>query len=291
MQRKALGRGLSALIPERSSFEKESLPDVRNEVVELELERVVPNPLQPRSGLNSAKMAELVNSIREKGVIEPVIVRRQGEVFEIVAGERRFLACKELGLGKVPAIVREIPDNEMLEIALIENLQREDLNPIDEAHAYTRLVDELGLTQEEVARKVGKDRSSVANQMRLLGLPKEIQDSVSRGTLSAGHARALLSISSEKEQLTLSREIQARGLSVREVEKTTRRRGKRRKAYKNTLEDGQVRWAEDQLRTHLGTKVTIAGRGKRGKILIEYYSPADLERLVELVLSPSKVSD
>jgi len=251
--------------------------------------------MQPRTNFDEAKLEELAQSIRANGIVQPLLVRRRGGRYQLVAGERRWRAAQRAGLKKVPVVVREIPDDKLLELALIENIQRQELNPIEEAHAYKRLMETLGLTQEMIAQRIGRDRSFVANHLRLLRLPKDIQRLVEEEKLSMGHARALLAIDDERVQRRLAQDCVARGLSVREVERSVKRiiaglpptaavEGRTR--AEETTADPNIRAAEDKLRRHLGTKVRIVqnSEGEGGKIEIEFYDMADLDRLYRLVL-------
>ena len=275
MQRRALGKGLKALIPVTD--------EKSGGAFEIAVEDVRPNRYQPRKIFNDLKLTELVNSIREKGVVQPIIVQKSDSGYELIAGERRWRAAQKAGLNKIPAIIREVSSEESLELALIENIQRENLNPIEEARAYHRLSDEFHQTQEDIAKKVGKDRSTVANFLRLLKLPKEIQDSISNEELTMGHARALLSLDSAKEQIFLKNRIVKRKMSVREVEsyvnrnKETKREGSKKKAdiFKDRL--------EGELQRFFGTDVRIIKGRNRGKIEIIFYNDEDLERIIELI--------
>jgi ParB family chromosome partitioning protein len=283
-RRIALGKGLEALIPE---FPKELIqPALTGEknLVHLKIDKIKPNPYQPRAKFDKEKMEELTLSIREKGIIQPVVVRPVGDEFELVAGERRFLAAKNLGMEKVPALVMEkLSKEEVLELSLIENLQREDLNPIDEARGYKRLLEECGLTQKELSERIGKGRSSIANTLRLLNLPKPVQNLIANGELSEGHARAILSLSSEKEQITLSRHIIKDGLSVRKTEELVY--GRKEKSKKGRLKGTRSKFLdiENSLKQFFGTKVNVVQRKKKGKIEIEFYSDEDLSRILELL--------
>jgi len=283
-KRPALGRGLSALIPDAAADAPRDKP------FEIDLDRLTPNPQQPRSVFDEASLEELAQSIRRNGVIQPILARRAatpssapGEVrFEIIAGERRWRAAQRAGLLKAPVIIRDVPDDRLLEVALVENIQRDDLNPIEEAHAYRRLADDLKLTQDAIAAAVGKDRSSVANTLRLLRLPDEVRHLVSDGSLSMGHARALLALESQAIQRQLAREIVAKGLSVRETEALVRRQSEPAPAGKPAKKkDPNTRAAEEQLRIALGTAVEIVRRGKGGRIQIEFTSEDELNRLFD----------
>jgi ParB family chromosome partitioning protein len=280
MSKIALGKGLDALIPE---FPKDLVRPERN-LVQIKMDKIKPNPYQPRAKFDKEKMEELTLSIKEKGIIQPVVVRPMGDGFELVAGERRFLAAQKLGMEKLPALVMEKLSKEgMLELSLIENLQREDLNPIDEAKGYKRLLDECGLSQKDLSQRIGKDRSSIANTLRLLNLPKTVRSLIANGKLSEGHARAILSLSGEKEQIALSRHIIKDGLSVRKTEELVY--GRREKAKRRKLKGAPSKFSEieNSLKQFLGTKVKIVQDKKRGKIEIEFYSDEDLSRILELL--------
>jgi ParB family transcriptional regulator, chromosome partitioning protein len=289
-KRPALGRGLSALIPDAAG---DAPP--RDKPFEIDLDRLTPNPQQPRSVFDEASLEDLAQSIRSNGIIQPILARRvptqpgaPGDVrFEIIAGERRWRAAQRAGLMKVPVIVRDVPDDRLLEVALVENLQRDDLNPIEEASAYRRLADELHLTQDAIAAAVGKDRSSVANTLRLLRLPDEVRNLVSDGSLSMGHARALLALESPSAQRQLARDIVARGLSVRETEALVRRQGEPAAPPKpERKKDPNTRAAEEKLRFALGTDVEIVRRGKGGRIEITFRSEEELNRIFEKITEP-----
>lgn len=279
MSKPALGRGLGALIPKAPPAEAIS------GLVELELTRISPNEYQPRKTFNEGPLAELAASIKSKGVIQPVVVRKKtGGGYELIAGERRFRASQIAGLKKIPAIVKDVAPDEMLELALIENIQREELNPVETAEAYDRLIKEFGLTQEDMAVKVGKDRSTIANFLRLLELPADVKRDLAEGALSMGHAKAILSLDEQAKRLQLRREILTRGLSVREAESLARGMkapGAIKKVKKGLSE--QVTMLEDELKRALGTKVHIKAKGKGGRIEIEYYSPEELERLLDVL--------
>jgi len=284
-KRPALGRGLGALIGEPLS----SMVPAAGAPFEVEIAQLSPNQYQPRSRADEAGLDDLARSIKTNGVIQPIVVRRVGGAYQIIAGERRWRAAQRAGLATVPAVVRDVPDDhdkKLLEWALIENIQRENLNPIEEAHAYRRLADEFHLKQEDIATAVGKDRSSVANYLRLLKLPTEVQDDVSAGRLSMGHARALLALETETAQRTFARDIVARGLSVRETEQVvTRALTTPGTSAKNTAAvrsvDVHTRAAQDKLRMTLGTNVEIIRRGKGGVIRIGFKNEGELQRLYE----------
>lgn len=277
MQRKALGKGLGALIPLGEEGLKAGL-------FEIPVAEIRPNPYQPRKSFPHQKMEELAASIRARGVLSPVILRRWVDGYELVTGERRWRAAKEAGLKTIPALIKDVSSDEILEIALIENLQREDLNPLEEAEAYQRLIQDHGLTQEEISRRVGKDRASIANTLRLLHLPPPLKEDLASGRLTMGHARALLSLEGEARQLRARNAVIARGLSVRETEKWVQgeKRGPAKKAKGSTL-NPHWKTIEEDLQRRLGTRVKIIkGRGK-GKVEIEFYSEKDLDRIWRLI--------
>ena len=275
-KRPALGRGLSALIPEDP--ERPAAP------MELDLDLLTPNRYQPRGDVEDLKLDELARSITASGVIQPILVRQiAAGAYEIVAGERRWRAAQRAGLLRIPVVVRDVPEDKLLELALAENIQREDLNPIEEATAYKRLADEYHLTQDEMAAAVGKDRSSVANYIRLLNLPAEVRAGVAARSLSMGHARALLGLPDAAAQRGAAREVVARDLSVRETEALVRKLtgvGFPRPATPAQT-DVHTRAAEEKLRFGLGTRVRIVRKGKGGRIEIEFTSEAELQRLYE----------
>jgi ParB family chromosome partitioning protein len=241
-----------------------------------------PNPYQPRSPLDPEALTALAASIRESGIVQPILVRRVGPRFQIIAGERRWRAAQRLGLATVPVTVRDVPDDRLLELALVENIQRQELTPLEEAHAFQRLQQEFHLTQEDVAAKVGRDRSTVANTLRLLRLGREIRDMIAAGKLDAGHGRALLGLERAEDQAHLAREAVRRGLSVREVERRVAllRAPRRARARK----DPNTRAAEERLRAALGARVQISRRGKAGTLRIAFASEAELHRLFDLLV-------
>jgi ParB family chromosome partitioning protein len=280
-KRFVLGRGLSALIPAAAPPAPVARPAER--VAELDIDLLVPNPNQPRVHIDEIHLEELAQSIRINGVIQPLIVRKVGDQYEIVAGERRWRAAQRAGLLRVPIAIRDVADDKLLEIALVENIQREDLTPIEEAQAYRRLSDELGMSQETIATAVGKDRATVANYMRLLRLPDEVRNDVSSGALSMGHARALLALPDETAQRRVAREVVARGLSVRETEALVRHEMTERPAGPPPVRrpDPNTRAAEDRLKLALGTAVRINRKGKGGRIEITFTNEDELQRLYE----------
>jgi ParB family chromosome partitioning protein len=276
-KRFALGRGLSALIPET-----EPTTTVTNN--EVDIDQLTPNRQQPRMEVEAANLDELAQSIRVHGVIQPIVVRKTDGGFEIVAGERRWRAAQKAGLLRVPVVIRNVEDDKLLQLALIENIQRENLNPVDEAAAYRRLIDDLKLSQEEVAVAVGKDRSTIANALRLLRLPDDLKADLAAGLLSVGHARALLGLHDEKTQRQAAREVVARGLSVREVEVLIRKLSRAEEEPTSetpSTEDVHVRAAEERLRFVLGTRVRIVKKKKAGRIEIDFTSENELQRLYE----------
>jgi len=286
-KRKALGRGLSALLPEIPDPTTGSVsPPNTTGVLEIDLDLLEPNPDQPRSVLDDSKLEELAQSIRSHGVIQPIIVTpnrgRQGG-FHIVAGERRWRASQRAGLLRVPVVVREVENTKRLEMALIENIQRENLNPIEEASAYKRLSEEFELTQAQIAESVGKDRATVANYQRLLGLPQEVRADVAAGFLSMGHARALVALADARAQRHIAREIRAQDLSVRETEALVKRLTAPKQSPPTTPNDNDVhtKAAEERLRLSLGTRVRIVRSGKGGRIEVNFSSENELQRLYE----------
>ncbi|GBD98215.1 chromosome-partitioning protein Spo0J [bacterium BMS3Abin07] len=273
----ALGRGLDALIPEKGL-----------EVENLQIARIVPNSRQPRKKFRDSTLEELALSIKERGVIQPVIVSKKKDgTYALIAGERRWRAASIAGLDKIPAIVKRADEKDSLEIALIENIQREDLNPIEMAASFDYLLNSYGLKQEELSEKIGKDRATISNYIRLLKLPDKIKQFVSNEDLSMGHARALLSIGDKKKQLRLAGEIIKKGLSVRETEELINEDGivkKRKGKSQKAAADPHVEDLENRLRESLGTKVRVKDKGKKGKIEIEYYSLEELDRILEILL-------
>jgi len=275
-KRPALGRGLSALIPDAPPA-----PATAERTLDVDIDLLRPNRAQPRTTIDDGSIEELARSIKSNGVIQPIVVRRADKGYEIVAGERRWRASQRAGLLKVPVVVRDVPDDRLLAVALIENVQREDLNPIEEAQAYRRLADDYQLTQDQIADAVGKDRSSVANFMRLLKLPREVRENVGAGALSMGHARALLALADENAQLRIAREIVSRNLSVRETETLVRRGTEPANPREESHKDVHTRAAEEKMRFALGTRVRITRRGKGGRIEIDFQNENELQRLYE----------
>jgi len=285
-RRPALGKGLSALIPD--------VPESRPSTLDVDIDRLTPNEFQPRGSIEPSRLDDLARSIKSNGVIQPIVVRREGDRFQIIAGERRWRAAKLAGLLRVPVVVREVEsgnDRALLEMALIENIQREDLNPIEEAHAYRRLLDDFHLTQEKVSEAVGKERTTVANIVRLLKLPDDLQAHVASGALSTGHARALLGLSAEADQKRIAADVMARGLSVRETESLVKNVSGERAGREPRSEaappraDVHTRAAEERLRLTLGTRVRIVRHGSRGRIEIDFGSEDELIRLFDQLTS------
>ncbi|BCJ87482.1 stage 0 sporulation protein J [Effusibacillus dendaii] len=277
MMSKRLGKGLEALLPQIGADDT---------IVQASIDDLRPNPYQPRKEFNQEKLNELTESIKQHGIIQPIIVRKSFRGYEIVAGERRWRAANLAGLTEVPVVVKEFDDRQMTEIALIENLQREDLNPMEVAEAYHNIMEKFELTQEELAKKVGQSRSHVANFLRLLNLPPVIRDHVSRGTISMGHARAVLGLESNEQKIALAKKIVDQDLSVRVVEQMVNqltqnvsRETKKKKPEENKV----IKQYEEKFRSSLGTSVKIHPGKKRGKIEIDYFSLEDLERILNLI--------
>jgi ParB family transcriptional regulator, chromosome partitioning protein len=295
-QRKVLGRGLSSLLPARAA--KEPTPTASAAApspalitpTHLPIDSIQPNPLQPRTVFQPERLEELAASIRSNGIIQPLIVRKYGESYQIIAGERRWRAAKLAQIAEVPVVVQEVADPQMLEIALIENIQREDLNPIETAHAYDRLNRELGLSHEEIGRRTGKDRTSIANTLRLLKLPKEVQLLIAAQRLSMGHAKAVLGLPSADMQIHVAEKAAAQGLSVRQVESLVQeltsnreRAGTAKKEAKK--DDPNVKAAVEELERALGSRVRIVeSTEQRGRIEIDYHSQAELDRLFQQIV-------
>ena len=278
-KRPALGRGLSALLPDAPS-----LAAAPERALEIDIDRLHPNAYQPRGAFDDARLDELARSIRANGVIQPIVARPTGDTYEIIAGERRWRAAQRAGLLRIPVIVRDVPDEKVLEVALIENIQREDLNPVEEARAYKRLADDFNLTQDAIAEAVGKDRSSIANYTRLLRLPIDVLNDVSAGALSMGHARALLSLPDGAAQRRAARDVVARGLSVRDTELLVKKLGEPAAPAKAPkVNDANTRAAEERLRFVLGTPVRIVRKGKGGRIEVEFASEEELNRIYEQI--------
>ena len=282
----ALGKGLGALLPEFGQAEPKTL-------FYCGIEEIIPNRSQPRKHFDESKLQELAESIKEKGILEPLIVRRTDQGYELIVGERRWRAAQKAGLKEVPVIVKEVEGREVLEISLIENLQREDLNPIEAAEAFKHLIEEFNLSQEDLSKRIGKDRTTITNTLRLLKLPLEVRNQLLQNRITSGHARAILSLESKEKQKELCALIIKKGLSVREAESIAKRWAEKPKKSITPVKprgdlESQLSSLQDSMRKYLGTKVHITQKGKRGKIEIEYYSHEDLERIVEAILGEIK---
>lgn len=297
---KKLGRGLDALLPRKSASPKITSVSSDNEntisdnitgrPLSISVNKIIANKKQPRSMFTEEDLSELSASIKEQGIIQPLIVRESGKKFELIAGERRLRAAKMAKLSEVPVMIMDIADNNMLESALVENLQRADLNIIEIANGYQTLIDDLNLTHDKVAKKIGISRVAVTNTLRILSLPKEVQQIVSRGTISMGHARALLALDTPLQQINLAKKITEENLSVRETEKLVKtggsfssKKSSKKKKILNRSSDAVIKDYEDRLRHILGTKVKVNDKGGKGEITIEYYSNEDFGRIVSLL--------
>jgi ParB family chromosome partitioning protein len=283
VQTKGLGKGLSALISSAAPPKAETIGDDRGLRVRIDL--ISPSSYQPRRSFDDVKIEELATSIRNQGIIQPLVVRRKGDRYELIAGERRWRAAMKAGLNEVPAVIRDASDNEALQLALVENLQREDLNPIEEAGGYRRLQEEFHWSQEEMADRVGKSRPAIANSLRLLSLPNEVQLEVAKGNLPAGQARALLGLPTEALVLATCRDVIAKGLSTRETEKLVRALVSGRRRRRAALIDPDLRTVVENMQRVLGTRVRLLpkARSNKGKIEIEYYSLPELDRIVQTI--------
>jgi len=285
IMKKGLGKGLEALISSTNQLEENN----RN-VLELKINDVEPNAEQPRKVFDQEKLETLAQSIKEHGVVQPIVVRKEGARYIIVAGERRWRASKMAGLKTIPVVVKDLTDKEVMEIALIENLQREDLNPIEEAEAYQRLMNEFQMTQEDVSKVVGRSRSAIANSVRLLSLAKEVQEMISEGRLTSGHARTLITINDNQRQKELAPQIIEKGLNVRDTEKLAAKEDKRsvpKKAAKSK-DKPEVTDLVENLKMIFGTKIELQRGKDKGKIVIEYYSDEEFDRIIELLTNIRK---
>ncbi len=284
MKRVALGKGLEALIPGMETAENDtSVENISGKITDIPVDKIKPNPFQPRRVFDSGKLAELVESIKEGGLIQPLVVRPNGEIFELIVGERRFRAVKKLGWQNAPALIMESASNDtIMELALIENIQREDLNPVEEAGAYNRLMAECNISQADLAAKVGKDRSSVANSVRLLSLPEKVRDLLAEGKISTGHARAILAVDGDTEKISLAEKCVSDSLSVRALEKIVYSEKHSRKNRKPVSKSPQMESIEESLKRKFATKVSINQKRKGGRIVIEYYSVDELNRILEI---------
>lgn len=274
--RQALGKGLGALIPEKNIGETEAKKTFQI----CGIEEIQPNPHQPRKSFAEQPLQELVDSIREKGILQPLVVRRKGNGYELIAGERRWRAAQKAGIKEVPILVKEVTESELLELSLIENIQRENLNPIEEAEAYKGLLEQFHLTQEEISKKVGKDRTTITNTLRLLKLPPEIRQGLADGTVTVGHARAFLSLENPEKQKIAFKKVLADGLNVRQTENLMKRL-RMKKPPSAPKEHAEWDPLAEDLQRMLGTKVRIVGHGKRGRIEIEFYSLEELDRIID----------
>ncbi len=277
MKKKALGKGLKAFIPEEFGILKEE------QFAELDIEKLKPSSYQPRLKFSKDSIDELASSIKESGILQPVLVVPEGNHYTIIVGERRWRAAQKIGFKKIPSIIRSMPVAQQLETSLVENIQREDLNPLEIALAYQKLSQELNYTQEDIAEKVGKDRASVANYLRLLNLPKEIQDSLASGSISMGHARALLSLENAKAQIALARKTIKNQLSVRQVEKTAQKLKDAPQKEKKRPPDPDLMALQEEFIRYLGTKVSLSGNQNRGVIKIHYFSTEELNRIFDKI--------
>lgn len=279
--KKGLGKGLGALI---SSAETDNDAGI----MEIRISEIEPNRQQPRKNFDDEKLAGLAESIKQHGVVQPLIVQKEGNSYKIVAGERRWRAARMAGLQTVPVIVRDLTDKQIMEIALIENLQREDLNPIEEAEAYERLINEFGMTQEEISVTVGKSRPAITNSMRLLSLDEKIKEKLVSGEISSGHARALLALNDQEFRLKVMEEVIKKQMSVRETEHLVNQLSVNKKPKKKRVPDAEYLAIEERLREVFGTKVRIMNNKKNGKIILEYYSQDELDRIISLIESIRK---
>lgn len=273
---KRLGKGIGALIPQTQFENKE-----KEQETAISLEKITPNKYQPRKKFNAEKLKELIDSIREKGIIQPIVVRPSGDGYELIAGERRFRAAKELGYTHIPVIVREVSDADSLELSLIENIQREELNSIEEAQAYKQLMDQFNFSQDEISKAVGKDKSTVSNTLRLLTLPGLIRKYLEDDMITMGHAKAILSLNTEREKIRFAKKVIKKSLSVRQIEELIK--AKHKLPTRTQTKDANLANIEERLQHVLGTKVTVIQGKKRGRVEILYFSNEDLERIVNII--------
>ena len=287
LEKRVLGRGLAALIPEKQATNNMQVLEssIQQGVRNIPIEKLKANKYQPREEFGQEALNDLAASIKEKGFIQPILVRLKDNEYELIAGERRLRAAKKLGYKEIPAIIKEASDLDSLELSIIENIQRENLNPIDQAKAYKRLQDEFDMTQEKIADTIGKDRATVTNILRLLNLPVKIQEYVSRGTISMGHARTILSLAKEAEQIRLCTKVIKEDLYVRDTESYAKKMALSRSKPKGSEKDPNINSLEQELREIFGTKVKIVKAKKGGKIEIEFYSDVDMQRVVTLLKS------
>lgn len=287
MENKVLGKGLSALISQNKDVRENEAISKQESISSLEIDLIKNNPLQPRQNYDKAKLDELKASIKDRGLLQPIVVRPAGEGYEVIAGERRLRAARDLGLKKVPVLIKNATDREVLVIALIENMQRQDLNAIEEAEGIKRLMEEFHFSQEAAAESLGKDRTTVVNLLRLLKLPKDIQTYVIEGKISSGHARSLITIENAQTQKRIAEEVVSKGLSVRQVEAMVRdlkvEAVPGQKAKSAVLKDRDMEILEEELSKHLGTKVLVENKNNKGKVIIEYYSLTDFDRILKVI--------
>lgn len=277
INKRGLGKGLGALIPEGEENDK-------NSVIEIKITEIEPNEKQPRREFDEKSLTDLAESIKEHGVVQPIIVRRVENGYQIIAGERRWRASRLAGKKTIPAIIKECSNVEVMEIALIENLQREDLNSIEEAYAYKSLIEEYNMTQEEISKRIGKSRPAIANSLRLLQLPEEVKDMVASGKITQGHARALLAVGGEDRQIEIANKIVNQQLNVRQIEKLAKDSKEKKKIIKEPeAEQLEIKQIEERLKAHFSTKVNLIYKKNKGKIEIEYYSNEELERILEVM--------
>ena len=283
MQRKALGKGIEALF---SGSEKKTTLSKKyyQDITEVDIGKIQPNPYQPRKGFDENDLSELADSIKENGILQPILVRKKGSGFDLIAGERRLRAAKRVGLKSVPVVIREASGEGLLALALVENIQRKDLNPIEAAKAYKQLIEEFGLTQEGISKRVGKDRSTITNTLRLLSLPGSVQNEIVSGRLSYGHAKVLLSMKPPSLVERTAQQVIQGGLSVRETENRVKKEQRHLGVDLKGIKSPEIIEIEEKLMRHLGVKVKVKGKKNKGKILLEYYSADDLDRLLEILL-------
>ena len=274
---KRLGKGLGALIPEKDRVFEET-----EKINQLKISSIKPNKSQPRKQFNAEKLQELKDSIRAKGIIQPVVVRPTEDGYELIAGERRFRAIQELGYEKIPAIIKNVNDADSLELALIENIQREELNPVEEAHAYMELLEKFNFSQDDISKAVGKNKSTVSNSLRILTLPKLIQEYISENNLSMGHAKAMLALPTERARIRFAKRIMKNSLSVRQAEELIKQR-LQKTGKKRPDKDAHLARLEEELQHYFGTRVKIVHGKKRGRLEVFYYSNDDLERIIDLI--------
>lgn len=284
MEKKALGKGLQALLPEKKNLAWKVEQDGQA-ILMISLDQILPNRYQPRTTFVEAELDELGQSVKEHGVLQPIVVRRKGDgMYELIAGERRFRAAKIAGMTTIPALVRNSNDEKALAVALVENIQRQNLNPMEEAKAYSRLMGEFGLTQDLVSRSVGKDRSSIANILRLLSLPKAVQEFIESGAISLGHAKVLAGLATSEAQLQLAQKIVSDQLSVRQIEQIISGQQKDRGPRSKKEEPHRFRNLEEQFRKRLGTKVQVKAGTRGGQVIIHYFSDDELDRITSMIL-------